>query len=215
MKNLLIVVSTNRGLSDATKMAIEAQRGNGAKYVEQQGCSDVALARNLALTMAVTVCVENKEIDTILMVDDDITFGHKEVLKIVETSRQLNLPVSACVATVQGNLSGRPVSKHLWETGLSFLAIPRNKLFDLVAKSKTIKLPVEGDFYVFTWCGVEGNAWISEDYRLCRRLGGVKLEPIRVGHLKRVPIWIGEEGQEELINQFLEKQLKEYNGNPI
>ena len=40
MKNLLIVVSSNRGIADATKRAIEAQRGNGAKYIEQQGCSD-------------------------------------------------------------------------------------------------------------------------------------------------------------------------------
>ena len=215
MKNLLIVVSSNRGIADATKRAIEAQRGNGAKYIEQQGCSDVALARNMALTMAVNTCAEDKEIDTILMVDDDVVFGNEQVVKVVETSRQLNVPVSACVATVLGALSGRPVSKLLWETGLSFLAIPRSKLMDLASRSKSFRLPVEGNCIVFTWCGIDGDAWISEDYRLCRRLGGIRLEPVRVGHLKRIPIWIGEDGQENLIQEYLDKTLKEYNGNSV
>lgn len=212
MKNLLIVVSTNRGLSDATKVAIEAQRGNGAKYVEQQGCSDVALARNLALTQAVEVLQENKEIDTVLMIDDDIVFGNEQVQQIVKYSQSSRLPVAACVATVQGNLSGRPISKTLWETGLSFLAIPRHKLLELVNVSKSFKLPVEGDCYVFTWCGMDGKQWISEDYRLCRRLGGVKLIPVRVGHLKKIPIWVAEDGQEKELGEWLNKQLETWNG---
>lgn len=203
-EKVLIVVSTNRGVSNQTRVCIEALRAKGAQYIEQQGCSDVALARNIALSQAVQ---ELKGIETVLMIDDDVIFTVGDAEKIITSSQGKKLPTGGCVVTAHGKFSGKPLTKNKWLTGLSFLAVPANMLLELASRSKVVQLN-DTSCYIFTWCGVEDKSWMGEDYRLLQRLGGAQILPVRIGHLKLIPMWPAEEGQEKEMQEWLNKQLQ-------
>jgi len=67
-------------------------------------------------------------------------------------------------------------------------------------KEKSQLIPVlDYMAHVFTWSGIgqpslgEPLEWISEDYRLCMRLGGVHLLPIALGHVKKRVLYPSEQ----------------------
>ncbi len=203
MKDILIVVSTNRGIDRLTEESINPLVLERAEMVKQMGTSDVALARNIALSLACKTLAEYPNLKTVLMIDDDMTFSKEDAYRVVQKSQDENVPVAGAFITQSGNLAAKPMSKTRWQTGLAFLAIPAKLLMNLRAVSKKVL----DDVSVFTWSGEDSGEWVPEDYRLCRRLGGVKILPVTIGHLKKIPVCPPDE--HEMI-PFLEKTLAEY-----
>lgn len=208
MKNTIVVVSTNRDMQRATRERIGQMQHAGAQYVEQTGCSDVALARCLALTGACNALrLLNKEgnvstargpFDTLLMVDDDMAFTLDQAQELINHTRAFAVPASAAYATLQGTLAASPIddgkfARQLWKTGLGLIAVPASLLLALEKRLPKFEL-LSGTYSAFTSSGIgDDGAWWSEDFTLCARLGGVNLLPIAVGHLKTIPIYPDEE----------------------
>ena len=208
MKHTLIVTSTNRGLHPLTLEAVRACRNAGARYVEQQGASDVSLARNCALTLALRAIrmVELSaapKIDTLMMLDDDMAFSVSEAQQLVDRVRETKAPASASYVQAGGLLSASLMPKecatrpggfpvwmrpHSWQVGLGFLAFPASELGALAEKSDTFEFQGE-PHWEFTRSGAIDGWYVSEDYCLSRRLGGVELLPLEVGHIKQQPIY--------------------------
>ena len=209
MKNILIVVSTKNGVNNQTRQCIEALREKGAQYIEQQGCSDVALARNIALTLAYNQIVSYKELEVILMIDDDMLFETKDAKRVCESAISLGAPTSGACVRADGKFFAKPMNKARWVCGLAFLAIPRNAFLELADRSKKIILD-SGECIVFTWAGADEREWVGEDHRLSRRMGGVQVLPIRIGHLKQIPLYPADENQETEFQAWLTKQLDSY-----
>jgi hypothetical protein len=210
VKNLLIVVSTNRGIDRQTEECINPFLLEGSEIVKQMGCSDVALARNEALTTACQVLKEHKRLDMILMIDDDMIFTKENLEIVVEYSKKTGLPVSGSFCTQNGKFAARPMSKTKWMAGLAFLAIPVSVLFDLESKSRKVTKMVDAPLTVFTWSGEENGEWISEDFRLCKRLGGVTILPQVIGHLKKVDLRPCEQKDENKLQKFIDDALADF-----
>jgi hypothetical protein len=204
VKNTILVVSTNRDMQAATRECLSQLRRAGAQYVEQSGCSDVALARCMALSGACNalrllnepdnLSLTRGPFDTILMVDDDMTFTVDQAQELVNHTRAHAVPASAAYATLGGTLAASPIDegkfgRQLWKCGLGFLAIPAALLLLLEKKSPKFEL-ISGIYSAFTSsCARDDGQWWSEDFELCHRLGGVHLLPIAVGHLKTIPLF--------------------------
>ena len=81
----------------------------------------------------------------------------------------------------------------MWQTGLGFVAIPRRVLLDMYVASRLFRSADERPVREFTRSGVEGTdqegEWKGEDFWLTRRMGGVDLLPIGVGHIKQVVLY--------------------------
>ncbi len=157
--------------------------------------------------------------DTFLMVDDDMLFTPEHAQILINHSRTHQRPASAMYATLHGTIAASPFHDHpadddktiallraanvqpqRWVAGLGLLAIPVALLLELEAKQPKFKFPdltQEGrpliDNTAFTSSGAMNGEWWSEDYTLCRNLGGVHLLPMAVGHLKTIPIYPDEE----------------------
>lgn len=205
MKDVLIVVSTNRGIDRQTEECINPIVLERAELIKQMGTSDVALARNIALTVASQVLRENKNLVTVLMIDDDMTFEKVDAYRVIEQSQKTKLPVAGAFVTQRGTLAAKPFTKTKWQTGLAFLAIPSDMILELWNKSKSVMAPEATK--VFTWSGEDYGEWVPEDYRLCRRLGGVNILPVSIGHLKNIAVF---PPSEEEMESFLTKTLAEY-----
>lgn len=186
----------------ATRECIGQLRRAGAQYVEQSGCSDVALSRCMALTGAcnalrmlnepANLSVTRGPYDTILMVDDDMQFTVDQAQELVNHTRKHSSPASAAYATSGGILAASPIDeglygRQLWKTGLGFLAIPASHLLALEKRSAKFEL-ISGSYSAFTSSQEREGRWWSEDFELCLRLGGVHLLPMAVDHLKTIPI---------------------------
>lgn len=204
MKDILIVVSTNRGINRQTEECINAVVER-AEILKQMGTSDVALARNIALTLACRALRQHKNLETVLMVDDDMTFDKDDAYRVVKMCKEQDVPVAGAFITQRGALAAKPFSKTRWQTGLAFIAIPRGLILALDDKSKIVNVPEPTS--VFTWSGEQDGEWVPEDYRLCRRLGGVKILPVSIGHLKMTALYPPSEAEMEV---FLAKTLEEY-----
>lgn len=204
MKNTIVVVSTNREMQRITRERIGQMRRNGAQYVEQTGCADVALARCISLSAACNAlrmlnAQENgRKFDTVLMVDDDMQFELDQAQEIINHTRTYTMPASAAYATMNGTLAASPIDeglfgRQLWKVGLGFVAIPAVLLLALEAKSQKFELR-NGIYSEFTSSRAKADGqWWSEDFELSYRLGGVHLLPIAVGHLKTIPIFPDEQ----------------------
>ena len=217
MNRTIVVLSRNRPIQDRTRQCIDAMMRAGAAYLEQTGCADVALARCDALTQACNSLRQLNERsaravppagihpaaeatwkpppprDTVLMVDDDMVFSNDQAQALIDCSRETGVAVSAVYATLATTVAAtRIAGTDRWLSGLGLIAIPAGRLFELEHESETFAIK-ERSYVAFTWCGPEKNAWYSEDYRLCQRLGGVYLLPIAVGHLKVLPIYPDDE----------------------
>jgi hypothetical protein len=198
VKNTVIVCSTNRAVQDQTRQAIEYLCSQGAELIWQTGSADVAFARNVALTGALRcVATHNKvrpePIDVVLMVDDDMTFTLEQAQELVTHARETGVAVSAMYATLMGTLAATrlytpPGEPQRWLAGLGLLAIPFPLLQELARRSEIFQSHGE-ERIEFTWAAAHNGEWFAEDYVLCRRLGGVHLLPMGVGHLKVIPVY--------------------------
>lgn len=192
MKNTIILCSTNRSIHDQTRLSIQEGRVAGARYIETHGCADVSLARNVGLSQ-VHAAMQRPElagIDTLVMVDDDMVFTLETVNALVAHARSTGIAASAMYATTLGTLAGSKWKGHegRWLTGLGLLAVPMKEIDRLAAVSPRFKLYGPNELVAFTWSTPDEGEWWSEDYTLCKRLGGVALLPVVAGHLKTIPL---------------------------
>lgn len=193
MKKTVIVVSTLRDLTRTTRECVRALQAAGAVYIEQQGVPDVAFARSIALSETCSALRGPlPERDVVLMMDDDMIVDQEAAQEVVSHARRTGVAVSAAYATVKSTLAGTRwldgPTPGRWLAGLGCLAIPRKLLLELEQQSESVEL--DGKVYsAFTWCGPENGAWVAEDYRLSKRLGGVYMLPVAVGHLKPWPLY--------------------------
>ena len=203
MAKRLLVCSSYNGVSQQTQRGINECLTHGWATYIQTGCADVALARNIALT-AIVDQVPDDDQHAILMVDDDIVFTLQDAERICAMACDTGQAVSAIYSTSDGKLPAMQLkpkyseAETMFLTGLGFLAIPANCFHELAYDSE--KTTHEGrELIVFTWTAPANwderqshenlSMWISEDYRLTLRLGGVLLAKLGVGHLKQVPLY--------------------------
>lgn len=183
-KNVALVCATNRPMAPEARASIDRLRDLGVAYLEQRGFTDVALARNVSLTRAVGLIGQ----EYVLMVDDDIVFTPDQAEELLSAVHPAN-PCSGVYVMPDGYIAAIPTHRaNRWLTGLGFFGVRRSQLADLARRSELCRLR-PGDFIAFTWSGPGSHGgqlgqWLSEDFRLCARLGGVSLLPIGVGHVK-------------------------------
>lgn len=167
------------------------------------GVSDTALARNVAFSTAL-IAMEKENYEMFVFVDDDMVFDRETVESLIEYATELDHPTSALYVMQ----SGRPAlscqhsdpdwKKCLWYTGLGMMAVPAHSLLKLAAGSEKLATDM-GQIHAFTWSSPHEGKWSSEDYTFCRRLGGVRLAPLRVGHIKPTTLWPDQKLIDDLI----------------
>lgn len=207
MKGTIVVVSSNRGVGDTTADMIVGLRMLGAGYQLNRGVADVAFARNQALSWVCGVLREQPTRDMVLMLDDDIFAEPSVIQEVVTRARKMQEPCTAVYTTKESKIAGaRLTSKPgYWLFGLGCMAIPRAVLLELEARSESYEH--DGRKYTaFCTTGPEQGVWIAEDFRLCLNLGGVRLLPIGVAHVKPWPLWPGKETLKKLSEEAKEHE---------
>ncbi len=228
MNRTIVVCSSNRPVQETTMACLQNLTRAGAELVWQKGSADVAFARNMALSHALRVAVtRNKSaeappqssfarqydpdgcpepptaIDTLLMVDDDMAFSLEQAQALVDHARETGVGASAMYATMLGTLAATRLEtlseRQRWLVGLGLVALPLTAVQEVAKRSERFKSHGQ-DIVEFCWTAALNGAWFAEDYTLCRRLGGVHLLPIGVGHLKVIPVY-PDENTIELIRQ--------------
>ncbi len=211
MKSTLIVTSSNRHMEQATIDAIDLCKRAGAFHVRQSKTADVTFARCHALTMAcnaIRQVASTHPLDVVLMVDDDMAFTLESAQALIASARELQRPCSALYVGInhracatKWRLDGE--GRQLYLVGLGLLAIPIPALLELEQVSPKFRYgTTAGDApeELTEFCvsgGVDGW-WLSEDFSLCQRLGGVYLPGVEAGHLKTVTLWPNPKTIEEL-----------------
>lgn len=212
MNNVLVVVSSNRGIDQHTLNCIRELVNAGAGYVEQRGTTGVSLARNIALSQACEVLEQHRaRFDVVLMIDDDMFFTLEDAKRVTDVARQTQGAASLAYANADGGMIGKPISATRWMCGLGFMAIPADLLLELRACSEEFKVASGRKCYAFTWSGPEDGRWMPEDYRLGKRLGGVLMLPIAIGHMKKVPVYPGDN---ERVATIIDRALQAF-GRPV
>lgn len=202
MKGTLIVISSNRGLENETGAMIEELRKLGAGYQLNTGIADVAFARNQALSWICNVLREREERDMVLMLDDDIFAEPAVIQEVVTRARRLQQPCAAVYPTKDGKIAAERWRDKpgFWLSGLGCMAIPRSALLALEQRSESYEQ--NGHiFTAFTRTGPEKGKWIAEDFRLCINLGGVRMLPIGVNHIKKWPLYASEATLQKLFEE--------------
>jgi len=202
VKNTLVVMTTNRTPVPEFEQMIAALRAAGAAYLPCPGWTDVARGRSVALSSACDVLRQHVgRADVVLMMDDDMAMEPAGAQMLVSAARLSGEPCSAVYATAEiregqhGQLAGTRLEGQpgRWLMGLGCLAIPAGVLLELERTSEPFALEQPGaapiQYREFTWSRADGGRWVSEDYRLCLRLGGVRLLPIPCGHKKAIMLW--------------------------
>lgn len=213
MRNLLIVIASNRAQpNDSLFKNLAGFAARGTAIIHHVGTTDVALARNVSLTMAHAVLQQQKH-DMVLMLDDDMVFNDSHVNAILGAAAQSMRPTSACYVMASGALAARRRNRK-WLTGLGFLAIPSDVLCALADDSPRFKCPLDGainqlEIIEFTGTRIvtheDGTReWQGEDFVFCERLGGINLAPVSVGHLKPKVL----QPSPDHIKAFLDEQEK-------
>jgi hypothetical protein len=194
MNSTLVLVSSNRDPEPETLQTLVAFQKAGAKLLKEMGSADVAYARNRALSFACDVLRDYPELQTVLMMDDDMAVYVHTAQQLIDRSRQLERAVSGAYATKTARLAGCrwKAKPGLWLVGLGCVAIPRALLLDLEERSASFESA--GRFMTeFTWACAEDGGWVAEDYRLSMQLGGVHMEPVGLGHVKKGVLWPDDE----------------------
>jgi len=194
MNKTLVVVSSNREPEPETKQTLIAFQQAGAKLLREMGSADVAYARNRALSFACDTLRNFGELETVLMMDDDMAVQVADGQRLIDRSRELGRAVSGAYATKTQHIAGCVWKGHggLWLVGLGCVAIPATLLLQLEARSESFESA--GRFMSeFTWACAEDGGWVAEDYRLSMQLGGVHMEPVALGHVKKGVLWPDEE----------------------
>jgi glycosyltransferase involved in cell wall biosynthesis len=159
------------------------------------GESEVSWARNQSLTFA---SKKRDEYDVVMLIDDDIVdYTPEDVREICEKAHASRSPVTGVYLDRNGkptlkryhDPSGVPATGR-WVGGLGFCAIPMECIVILDSVSKLVHNARGEEVIAFTWTGIDedSKAWLSEDIRLTKRLGGMLLHPVGVGHLKPIPL---------------------------
>ena len=197
MKKTLVVMSSNGEVEFPTRCGLLELERAGARNIEQRGSSDVAIARNLALTQAVQVLRGEAEIDVVLMVDDDMAFTLDDAERVVTLARETGIATSG-ICVVYNSFTGATRStaqliqgSHLlapWASGCAFLAIPRALLLAVAECSRAVTAG-ELSFLEFVRSRSHAGKWWGEDYCLCARLRGVQFAKVKIGHVKKVALY--------------------------
>lgn len=202
MKKTVVVMSSNREMEEGTRETLKALSAAGAARVLERGSSDVAFARCRALSFACDALrAELHDRDVVLMLDDDMDVPLETAQAVVDAARSSGVACAAAYATVTAKLAASRWPGHpgLWVVGLGCVAIPAALLLDLEKRSDSFE--VSGRVYTaFTWAGATGGEWVAEDYRLSMQLGGVKLLPLGVGHIKKWTLWPDANTLEQIAN---------------
>ncbi len=192
MKRTLFVYSSNRNIPAEFQSSLQDSSQAGAAVAKWEGSSDVTLARNISLSIACEALLQHGWVDVVLMVDDDMVWTVEQAQQVADRCRATQRPCSACYAMKDGRMAAYHDGK-IWQTGLGFLAIPRQLLLDMYVTSRLFKAADGRPVREFTKSGVEGNdqegEWKGEDFWLTRRMGGVELLPIGVGHIKQIVLY--------------------------
>jgi hypothetical protein len=188
MKQLLIVMASNRPLpNEELFRSLASFTARGTSIIRRMGVTDVALARNISLTLAHNVLQQGQH-NMVLMLDDDMVFTDDHVIEVLKQAYESGRPTSACYVMAGGQLVAKRKDGK-WLTGLGFLAIPAKVLLKLADSSETFRCPIDEarDLNVikFTESRIVKGEWQGEDYTLCERLGGVNLARVGVGHMKQ------------------------------
>lgn len=183
MERTLLLLVTHRGLSDETRACIERLRC--PNKIEVRGLANVCKARSYAFDQAVAH-LDGTDVDTVLCLDDDMTFDVAAVARLVELSRRTGELVSGAAVTRDGVLAARPWNDGRWLTGLACMAIPRARLDALAAELEPVGT-------IRPWCLTGAHPeipgeWVGEDLWFCLRFGGALLAPVAIGHLKFMPL---------------------------
>ena len=186
------MISSNRGWTEETEASLEAMQSAGAIVLSESGASCVTFARCRALSMACDTLRSFPERDVVLMVDDDMQIPLATAQALVDEARSSGVACSAIYATKSRTIAAERRPDGLWMTGCGALAIPSKNLLDLEADSPSFEM--RGKAYTgFTTAGALNGRWMGEDFTLCTRLGGVRLLPLAVGHVKPLAIWPDDE----------------------
>lgn len=191
MNRAIMVMSSNRELEPQTKASLRALADRGMMHLMESGSADAAFARCRALSWACNALREYPERDVVLMMDDDMEVPVEAAAAVIGHAREKQEVCSAVYATKLGKIAASrfPERPGLWLVGLGCLALPRDLLLQLEARCESFE-NIGQFFTAFTWCGPDGRGnWIAEDYRLSMQLGGVRLLPIGVGHVKKATLW--------------------------
>lgn len=207
MKNTLVLVCSNRNVEKATTVALAALVSRGAARLDLDHVGDVALARNLGLSRALEVLHRAPRYDVVLMVDDDMVFTADQAQELVAYVRATGVAASAAYVLHDGMLAASHYRGDRWQTGLGFLAIPFRVLDALAHSSRKFRASRVAKEWTFEFTEsspVESETvgelvWEPEDYCLTRRLGGVVLLPLPVGHIKRKVLTCARSGLADLI----------------
>lgn len=168
-------------------MAVSRVVRAGAAFVQKSGTSCVCTARNIALTEALDKCIDRK---TMLLIDDDIIPNIEQVSELVSLSQQHDLPYSGRYVLADGSLSLLRVSKDRWYAGLGFIAIPTHSLQAVAGKKVRISDTIR--IYPLCTAGADGDDWYTDDFSLCKKLGGVVVANIDVAHRKPIELFPAE-----------------------
>jgi hypothetical protein len=206
VKNTLIVLSSNRSVERKTESCIRELQKRGAAYMPHLDApADVACARNIAFSIACEQMRVHQHFNVVLCVDDDMEFSAEVAQELVDAARLEQVAAAAVYGTVAQMVAAEPWPEKpgRFQAGLGLLAIPRDALLKLEQESETFELQGAA-ISEFVWCCAEAGLWVSEDYRLCRRLGGVNLLPVKAGHIKKSTIWPSDETI-EAVKGWIEK----------
>lgn len=175
------------------------------------GISDTALARNAQIDAAVQRVKRKggRPPDLLLMIDDDVVFTLGQVELLLCYAHNHGVPVSAVymvgpegkekpAASRIPDPENCPEGEQFYVTGLGLLAIPWHFVERLNNESLQMSTALD-TIACLTWSAPASDPewdalgrpeddtprpWVSEDYRLCLRLGGVHCIPIPIGHVK-------------------------------
>lgn len=202
MDRVCIVVVTHRGLCDETQESIAALKC--PSIIKLKGVSNLAKGRSVAFEQALQA-TEGTAIDTILAIDDDMVFHAKDIVDLVDHSRQTGELCTGVALSQEGKLTARPLEPLViipgaplrWLTGLASMAIPRHRMVRV-----RDSLPVVGG--IVEWCQTGEHAsypgeWFPEDFWFCHHFGGVVLLPVAIGHIKPMPLWPDERMLREIM----------------
>jgi hypothetical protein len=216
--SLLVAMATRWQPCPETQESLaKLSAGFALETILIRGCSDVTLARNMLLTRAWQLLLPGRvsspvmdllcgphegpesEFAGVLCIDDDMVFSLETVQKLLTVSERTGLVTAAAYGHTNGDFAatslfgstyeGETGERHpLFLTGLGLSWFPRAVVLKMAKGSTVVQGPNEQQVIAFTR-SVPGDAmWLSDDYYLCNRVGGVALVA-RAGHVKSVVIW--------------------------
>ncbi len=196
LSHVAVAVVSHRGVATRTTALLSQLQGAGARVLVRDGMSDLSLARNLTMTEVCAV-VRKEGQRVVLLVDDDMVWDIGTVERLCRTFDDQQLKArSAVYATGDSRVAATriAVQPDVWLTGLGLFAVDAESLLTLGARLGAVRGPHGKPVVPFCVAGPYNGRWVSEDYCLGLRLGGVQLDhTCPAGHIKPVPLWPDED----------------------